>query len=99
MSSSIYNKKVTNISTFYCRKCEYITNHKNKYDRHVKTLKHKISTKGIKCCDIIYYNKHKWINHKKSKKHVSRVKSHILTNPLEESSYNSCDSFDDCHSE
>ena len=58
-------------SSLYCLACDYCTDHKTKYDRHVQTQKHKIATRGIQCCGLYYYNKHQWINHKKSKKHRS----------------------------
>lgn len=56
-------------SGYYCRQCEYLTNHKTKFNRHLSTLKHKIATSGISCCGLVYYDKHRWVNHKKSIKH------------------------------
>lgn len=55
---------------FLCLYCDYKTNHKTKYSRHQKTLKHKIAQQGLECCGLIYYEKYKWVNHKKSKKHA-----------------------------
>ena len=55
--------------TFYCIICDYNTDHRTKYERHLETKKHVIAQRGIECCGLYYYDKHKWINHKKSKKH------------------------------
>lgn len=55
--------------TYHCAHCDYITDHKAKYDRHCKSLKHQISVNGIACCGLFYCNKYQWVNHKKSKKH------------------------------
>lgn len=57
------------IANYSCQRCDYSTNNKSKFMRHANSIKHQISTKGIKCCGLRYYDKHKWINHKKSPKH------------------------------
>ena len=33
---------------FYCECCDYNTSHKNKFERHLSTLKHQKRTNGIK---------------------------------------------------
>lgn len=59
---------------YHCDCCDYGTDHKVKFQRHLATKKHNIATYGIKCCGLIYFDKHKWVNHKKSYKHITRSK-------------------------
>jgi len=68
--------------TYYCSYCNYETDHKAKHNRHLTTLKHKISEHGIVCCGLTYYEKHKWVNHKKSVKHHQMTQDGEEVNPL-----------------
>jgi hypothetical protein len=69
LNHDFINKLLKYDSVSYCSFCNYSTEQRPKYDRHLTTVKHKIAVSGIQCCGLSYYNKHQWINHKKSAKH------------------------------
>lgn len=69
LNRELINKLLKYDNVSYCSFCDYTTEHRPKYDRHLTTTKHKIAVTGIQCCGLSYYNKHQWINHKKSAKH------------------------------
>jgi len=71
LNHDFINKLLKYDSLSYCSFCDYSTEQRAKYDRHLTTIKHKIAVSGIQCCGLSYYNKHQWINHKKSSKHRS----------------------------
>jgi hypothetical protein len=69
LNREFINKLLKYDNVSYCSFCDYTTEHRPKYDRHLTTTKHKIAVTGLQCCGLSYYNKHQWINHKKSAKH------------------------------
>jgi hypothetical protein len=69
LNREFINKLLKYDNVSYCSFCDYTTEHRPKYDRHLTTTKHKIAVAGLQCCGLSYYNKHQWINHKKSAKH------------------------------
>ena len=64
--------------SFYCNKCEFFTNHKRDYNRHMKTIKH-LNQYDYSCnkCIFITTNKKDYLRHIKSNKHKSKINEHI----------------------
>jgi len=60
--------------SYSCHSCDYVTENRTKFVRHLGSTKHDISTKGIHCCGLKYFDKHQWVNHKKSIKHQHHKK-------------------------
>lgn len=66
---------------YNCIECNYETEHKNKYTRHLTTKKHKKNkednkTKDYHCfiCDVKRCNKQSYNNHLRSDKHYKKLK-------------------------
>ena len=88
-------KKVPKVQyKFICEKCDYYSNRKSQYDRHLQTKKHnkhvmiKNDCKKFNCeCGKIYSNKQNLNRHKKNCTHNNRIitndiSSNILSNEI-----------------
>ena len=63
---------------FSCKKCDFFTNNKRDYNRHMKTLKH-TNPCDFACdkCIFVTSNKRDYERHLKSKKHKSKMNDYI----------------------
>lgn len=82
LNHDFINKLLKFDSLSYCSFCDYSTEQRPKYDRHLTTIKHKIAVSGVQCCGLTYYNKHQWINHKKSAKHRNESGGPVATSAI-----------------
>ena len=65
---------------FSCKKCDFFTNNKRDYTRHIKTLKH-VNYCEFSCdkCVFVTSNKKDYERHLKSNKHKSKMNDFICT--------------------